>query len=166
MTPTKKPITDTTPGISANIQQFLTTELHDEDHLSTQSCLTQETGFFSDYTFPISAVEAEIDEEHFIDIDTIYTTDSEDEYQDFQDFKENNTAALFSNSEQNEEISLTISDCKTSKSSISSTPGFTDTELPTWTTMNEGSVFNNSDPSIKYPLSAIVAEKDEQIESQ
>ena len=83
MTPTKKPITDTTPGISGNIQQFSTTALHDEDHLSTQSSLTQETGFFSDHTFPVSAVEAEIDEEQFLDIDTIDTSDHEDEYQDF-----------------------------------------------------------------------------------
>jgi hypothetical protein len=132
--------------------------------------LTQETDFFSDHTFPISAVEAEIDEEHFIGFDTTDTSDSEDEYQDFQGAvqthkEENNTTALSLNSEHKKEISFTILDHKSSTSLISSTPGLTDTELPPWTSMNEGSVSNNSKPSIKYPVSAVVADTDEQLEA-
>ena len=73
--------------------------------------MTQETGFFSDHTFPISAVVAEADEDielsfdQFLDIDTIDTSDSEEEYKDFQVHKGGNKTAFSSNSEHR--ISLT-----------------------------------------------------------
>ena len=45
------------PGIT------FTTASHNDEYLSTQSSLTQETGFFSNPSLPISAVVADIDEE-------------------------------------------------------------------------------------------------------
>jgi hypothetical protein len=86
-TPTNTQATD-----SLSNQQSSITMLHDLDYLSTQSSLTQEPDFLSDPSFPISAVEAEIDEEReteeYLDIDTIDTSDLEDKYQDFQEFEQ------------------------------------------------------------------------------
>ena len=136
--------------------------------MPTQSSLTQETetGFLSNNTFPVSAVEAEIETEHFLYIDTTDASYSKDEYQDFQEFvqahKEDNNTILPSNSEHKEELYLTISDHESSTSSNTPIPGFTDTGWPTWTGLNEGSVSNNSDPSKDHPVSAVVAETDEQ----